>query len=206
MEEALTSAVTGTVTEILRRAQGGDRAALDQLFGLLYEELRGIARGRLRGRPADATLRTTALINEAWLRMAAQEGLGFEDRAHFFAYASRVMRTVLVDHARRRGSEKRGGDVVRVPLQDHDLPVEQQADFILALDEALTRLATLAERACRVVECRYFGGLTEQETAAALGVTDRTVRRDWTQARDWLHRALGPDDPTTATEPGWSAS
>ncbi len=184
---------TGTVTEILRRAEGGDREALDRLFALLYEELREIARGRLRGRSGRATLQTTALINEAWVRMAAQEGLDFDDRAHFFAYSSRVMRTVLVDHARRRQADKRGGDAVRVRLMDHDLPVEQQMDFILALDEALTRLASTAERACRVVECRYFGGLTEKETATALGVTDRTVRRDWTMAREWLYEALGPE-------------
>lgn len=196
----------GTVTEILRQAQGGDRAALDQLFALLYDELRGIARGRLRGRPEDATLRTTALINEAWLRMAGQEGLDFEDRAHFFAYSSRVMRTALVDHARRRSAEKRGGDAVRVPLRDHEFPVEDQAEFLLALDEALTRLAALAERACRVVECRYFGGLTERETAEALGITDRTVRRDWTKAREWLYQALVPAEGATGTEPGWSAT
>lgn len=196
---------TGTVTEILQQAQGGDRAALDRLFSLLYDELREIARGRLRGRQRGVTLQTTALINEAWVRMAAREGFDFEDRGHFFAYSSRVMRTVLVDHARRRRADKRGGDTVRVALQDHDLPVEQQEDFVLALDEALTRLASLAERACRVVECRYFGGLTESETAEALGVTDRTVRRDWTKAREWLYRALGPED-TTGTEPGWSVS
>lgn len=201
---------TGTVTEMLKRAQGGDRAALDQLFALLYDELRGVARGRLRGHPPDATLRTTALINEAWLRMAAQEDLAFEDRSHFFAYASRVMRTVLVDHARRVSREKRGGDAVRVSLQDQDLPVEQQADFLLGLDAALTRLASRAERACRVVECRYFGGLTEEETAEALGVSNRTVRRDWVKARKWLYRALTPDDATDAgggagPEPGLSA-
>lgn len=196
---------TGTVTEILRRAQGGDRDALDRLFGLLYEELREIARGRLRRRPDHATLRTTALIHEAWVRMAAQEGFDFEDRSHFFAYASRAMRSVLVDHARRRRADKRGGDRIRVPLMDHDLPVEQQMDFVLALDQALTRLSSVAERACRVVECRYFGGLTEKETAEALGVTDRTVRRDWTKAREWLYRALGPES-ATGTEPGWEAS
>lgn len=195
---------TGTVTEILRRAQGGDREALDHLFGLLYEELREIARGRLRRRPSHATLRTTALIHEAWVRMAAQEGFDFEDRSHFFAYASRAMRSVLVDHARRRRADKRGGDRVRVPLMDHDLPVEQQMDFILALDQALTRLSSVAERACRVVECRYFGGLTEKETAEVLGVTDRTVRRDWTKAREWLYRALSPES-ATGTEPSWEA-
>lgn len=201
---------TGTVTEILKRAQGGDRAALDQLFALLYDELRGVARGRLRGHSPDATLRTTALINEAWLRMAAQEDLAFEDRSHFFAYASRVMRTVLVDHARRVSREKRGGDAVRVSLQDQDLPVEQQAEFLLGLDAALTRLASRAERACRVVECRYFGGLTEEETAEALGISDRTVRRDWVKARKWLYRALSPDGGAEAgggagPEPGLSA-
>lgn len=196
---------TGTVTEILRRAQGGDREALDRLFAILYDELREIARRRLRARPGDGTLRTTALIHEAWVRMAAQEGFDFEDRSHFFAYASSAMRSVLVDHARRRQTQKRGGDAVRVPLMDHDVPVEQQMDFILALDQAMTRLSSLAERAVRVVECRYFGGLTEKETAEALGITDRTVRRDWTKAREWLYRALGPEDGT-GTEPSWDAS
>ena len=201
----------GTVTQILKRAQGGDRAALDQLFALLYDELRAIARGRLKGRPADATIRTTALINEAWVRMAEQEELDFEDRSHFFAYSSRVMRTVLVDHARRVSAEKRGGNAVRITLHDHDVPVEQQAEFLLALDEALNELARLAERACRVVECRYFGGLTEEETAAALGISDRTVRRDWVKARAWLYRALSPDGAAEAgggagPEPGLSTS
>lgn len=201
----------GTVTQILKRAQGGDRAALDQIFALLYEELRVIARARLQGHPADATIRTTALINEAWLRMAQQEGLDFDDRSHFFAYASRVMRTVLVDYARRVSAEKRGGNAVHVALHDHDLPVEHQAEFLLALDEALTELAGRAERACRVVECRYFGGLTEEETAAALGVSDRTVRRDWVKAREWLYRALSPDSAAEAgggagPEPGLGTS
>jgi RNA polymerase sigma factor (TIGR02999 family) len=194
---------TGTVTEILKRAGGGDRAALDQLFGLLYEELRGIARGRLSRSPPDATLRTTALVNEAWLRMAAREDLDLRDRSHFFAYASRVMRTVLVDHARRLRAEKRGGGgAVRLSLLDGDLGVDQQADLLIALDQALTRLASRAERPCRVVECLYFGGLTEEETAAVLGVSDRTVRRDWRKARAWLYEALS----SGADEPGWSAS
>lgn len=193
---------TGTVTEILKQARDGDRAALDQLYALLYDELRQIASARLAGSPPDATLRTTALVNEAWLRMAGQERLELEDRAHFLAYASRVMRTVLVDRARRLAAEKRGGDAVHVELLDHDLAVEQQADLLLALDEALTRLASFAERACRVVECRYFGGLTEEETAEALGVSDRTVRRDWKRARAWLYEALsseGDDDPRWST-------
>lgn len=196
---------TGTVTQILKRARGGDCTALDQLFGLLSDELRGIARAQLRGRPGDAALSTTALINEAWLRMAAQEELDFENRSHFFAYSSRVMRTVLVDHARRMSADRRGGQAVRVPLEDHDLPVEKQADFLLSLDEALHRLASGAERACRVVECRYFGGMTEEETARALGVSDRTVRRDWARAREWLYQALTPDGDSGAA-PTWSAS
>ncbi|MFW6088710.1 MAG: ECF-type sigma factor [Gemmatimonadota bacterium] len=196
---------TGTVTQMLRRARDGDRSALDQLFELLYDELRGIARARLQGRPGDATIRTTALINEAWLRMAAQDELDFEDRSHFFACSSRVMRTVLVDHARRISADKRGGQAVRIPLQDHDLPVEQQADFLLSLDEALHRLASRAERACRVVECRYFGGMTEEETANALGISYRTVRREWVRARQWLYQALDPDADSAAA-PTWSAS
>lgn len=190
---------------MLKRARGGDCTALDQLFGLLYDELRGIARARLSDRPGNATLPTTALINEAWLRMAAQEELDFENRSHFFACSSRVMRTVLVDHARRMSADKRGGQAVRVPLKDHDLPVEHQADFLLSLDEALQRLASGAERACRVVECRYFGGMTEAETARALGVSDRTVRRDWVRAREWLYQALAPDGDSGAA-PTWSAS
>jgi RNA polymerase sigma factor (TIGR02999 family) len=180
----------GTITEMLRRAHAGEGDARDRLFALLYEELRAIARSRLRGSPPDATLRTTALINEAWLRMAGQDDLCFESRGHFLAYASRVMRTTLVDHARRIAAEKRGGDARLVTLREEDVPVEDQAEFVLALDEALTKLAGRAERACRVVECRYFGGLTEQETAAALGVSDRTVRRDWIEARAWLYEAL----------------
>lgn len=195
---------TGTVTRILKRARGGDREALDRLFALLYEELRKIARGRLAGSPPDATLRTTALINEAWMRMADQEDLALEDRSHFFAYASRVMRTVLVDHARRQSAGKRGGDAVRISLEEHHVPVEQQTEFILALDQALTRLASLAERACHVVECRYFGGLTEEETAEVLGVSNRTVRRDWARAREWLYEVLSADDPAGGAEPGWA--
>lgn len=181
---------TDTVTAILKQARSGSREALDRLFPLLYTELRAIASRQLRGSPADGTLRTTALINEAYLRMVDQKEVDLVDRSHFFAYASRVMRSALVDHARRVGTMKRGGDLVRLSLEDRDLPVEAQAEFVLALDEALTRLAEVADRACRVVECRYFGGLTEQETADALGVTDRTVRRDWLKAKAYLYEAL----------------
>ncbi|MDP2483451.1 MAG: sigma-70 family RNA polymerase sigma factor [Candidatus Palauibacterales bacterium] len=179
-----------TVTEILKDARSGDREALDRLFPLLYTELRVMANRQLRGTPADGTLRTTALINEAYLRMVDQEKVDLVDRSHFFAYASRVMRSALVDHARKMGAGKRGGGAVRLSLEDRDVPVDMQADFLLSLDEALTRLAAVAERACRVVECRYFGGLTERETADALGVTDRTVRRDWLKAKAYLYEAL----------------
>lgn len=181
---------TGTVTEILKEARAGSREALDRLFPLLYAELRGIASRKLRAEPPDATLRTTALIHEAYLRMIDQDQVDLVDRSHFFAYASRAMRSALVDHARRTGAQKRGGDAVHYSLEDRDLPVEAQAEFVLALDQALTRLAEVAERASRVVECRYFGGLTEQETADALGVTDRTVRRDWVKAKAYLYEAL----------------
>lgn len=181
---------TDTVTAILKQARSGSREALDRLFPLLYTELRAIASRQLRSAPPDGTLRTTALINEAYLRMVDQDQVDLVDRSHFFAYASRVMRSALVDHARRMGAKKRGGDAVRLSLEDRDMPVEAQAEFVLALDEALTRLAEVADRACRVVECRYFGGLTESETADALGVTDRTVRRDWLKAKAYLYEAL----------------
>jgi RNA polymerase sigma factor (TIGR02999 family) len=179
-----------TVTQILRASRSGSRPAVDRLFALLYEELRRVAHHQLDAGGRGATLNTTALINEAYLRMVDQTRASWEDRAHFFAYASRTMRTVIVDYARRRGARKRGGGMGRLSFQERDLPVEDQAEMIVAVDDALTRLAKVSERLCRIVECRFFGGMSVDETAAALGVSDRTVRRDWIKAKAWLYAAL----------------
>lgn len=180
----------GTVTSILRQARGGSREAVDEVFSILYEEFRRIARHQLRGQPRDATLNTTALIHEVYLRLVDQSNAEWADRVHFYAYSARAMRSVLVDYARQRATGKRGGGVVHLSLEANDLPIEQQADLLVAVDEALTRLGMLSERLCRIVECRFFGGMTEEETAAVVGVSDRTVRRDWLKAKAWLYDDL----------------
>jgi RNA polymerase sigma factor (TIGR02999 family) len=179
-----------TVTQLLRASGGGSREALDGLFSILYDELRRVAHRQLLGQPRDATLNTTALIHEAYLRMVDQTQVDWEDRARFFGYAARTMRAIIVDYARRRGAQKRGGGLTRLPFDDPDLPIEAQADAILAVDDALTRLARVSERLSRIVECRFFGGLSIEETAAALSLSDRTVRRDWIKAKAWLYDQL----------------
>lgn len=181
------------VTELLADLRDGDESVLDRLTPLVYNELRRIARARLRAEPAGHTLNTTELVHEAYLRLADQTRMEWRDRAHFFAVASRLMRRLLVDFARRRGAEKRGGDLRRVALDDATVSVDDRAATFLALDIAMDRLAEMDERQCRVVECRFFGGMTEEETAEALGVTARTVRRDWVKAKGWLYRELYDD-------------
>jgi len=184
---------TQAVTQLVRASREGNREALDRLFSLLYEELRRVAHRQLLGRRPDATLNTTALIHEAYLRMVDQGQAEWEDRAHFFGYAARVMRAVIVDYARHRGARKRGGRMTRLSFDDSDLPIEAQADAIVAIDHALTQLAELNERLSQVVECRFFGGLSVDETATALQVADRTVRRDWIKAKAWLFEALSEE-------------
>jgi RNA polymerase sigma factor (TIGR02999 family) len=180
----------GEVTEILRRASAGDRSALDQVFPLVYEQLRRLARGKLAGQRPGRAVTTTVLIHEVYLRLVDQTHARFEDRARFYAYASTVMRTVLVDEARARGAGKRGGGWTPVELDERELPVDAQADLLLAVHEALSQLAIEDARLAQVVECRFFGGMTDEDVAQALGVTDRTVRRDWLKARTWLHARL----------------
>jgi RNA polymerase sigma factor (TIGR02999 family) len=169
----------------------GEAYAFEQLFPLVYDELRRIAHGRLgRERPVN-TLGTTTLVHEAYLKLADQTRAQFADRSHFLAVATLAMRRILVDYARRYRTEKRGDNPARVSLDDAMVQAEDRADVLLAVDEALTELAEVDERLSRVVECRFFGGLTEEETAEVLGVTARTVRRDWVKAKGWLSRALG---------------
>lgn len=157
---------------------------------LVYGELRGIAHRQL-GRERDGhTLGTTGLVHEAYLKLVDQTRVQWVDRSHFLAVAAKLMRRILVSYARRVRAEKRGGAPERVSLTDAMLVSEQRADTLLALDEALALLDSIDERLARVIECRFFGGLSEEETAEVLGVTARTVRRDWVKAKGWLHRML----------------
>lgn len=167
--------------------------AADAAFAAVYDELRRLARHQLNREHAGHTLCTTALVHEAYLRLVGQDRADWQNRAQFMALAGMAMRRVLVDHARRHGAAKRGGGMQRVPLEHIDLVAQGRAELLLALDSALARLAVLDERLVRVVECRFFGGMTEEETAAALGVGLRTVKRDWARARSWLYQEIHPE-------------
>jgi RNA polymerase sigma factor (TIGR02999 family) len=173
-------------TELLRRWNGGDPSALDQLVPVVYEGLREVARQRRRGERSAASLNTTALVHEAYLKLAGLRQLQFHDRAHFMAMASRVMRQLLVDHARARKAGKRGGDLPHLELADDIGLTDENASRIADLNEALEELETIDERVGRVLEQHYFGGLTLKETAEALGVSIATVKRDLQYARAWL--------------------
>ena len=178
------------VTRLLRAWSDGDDDAFDALVPLVYDDLRHIARQHLRRRGGGLTLDTTALVHEAWLRLVDHERVAWEDRGHFLAVYSVVTRNLLVDLARRRAASKRGGDRRRVDLDRVELSVDEQADLILAVDAALRRLGEFDPRLARVVECRFFAGLTESETARAMECSARTVRRDWIKARALLQGLL----------------
>ena len=177
-------------TELLRAHARGDSAALDQLFPKVYDELRKMARGRLRHERPDHTLGATELVHEAFFRLVRLDRIDWRGRAHFLAIASQAMRNVLLDHAEHRGAQKRGGGGRPVTLERIDVPDDMPTDEVLALCEALQRLEQLEPRQARVVECRFFGGLSLDETAEALGISAATVSRDWTIARAWLHAQL----------------
>jgi RNA polymerase sigma factor (TIGR02999 family) len=180
-------------TDLLLRAHDGDTVAVSAIFPLIYDELRRLAHRQLQRESEGHTLSTTALVHEAYLRLIDQTRVEWQGRAHFMAIAATAMRRILIDRARRHLSDKRGGQLRRVPLETVDLGAEDRADVLLALDEALERLRALNERQARIVECRFFGGLTEEETAEALGVGLRTVKRDWAKARSWLYQEIYPD-------------
>jgi RNA polymerase sigma factor (TIGR02999 family) len=177
-------------SDIVREPWSATNESLDQLVALAYQELRAIAHSRLAARGGAATLSTTALVHEAYLKLIGQSPDRWRDRSHFFAVASLAMRHVLVDCAKARVTAKRGGVRRRITLDEEEIGVEDQADALLQLNDALERLAAVEPRVARVVECRFFGGLTEDEIAEALGVTVRTVRRDWLKARVMLRRVL----------------
>jgi RNA polymerase sigma factor (TIGR02999 family) len=164
----------------------GDRKAARELFALLYQELRRLARAQLRRQRNQDSLATTGLVHEAYVKLADQSRLDLRDRGHFLSLAARAMRQIVVDHARRRGSLKRGGAAMGAVLDEAKVAGEAKGADILALDEALARLETLDERISRIVEMRFFGGLSVEETAGALGVSERTVKRDWQKARAFL--------------------
>ena len=181
------------ITGTLLAHRAGDPDALDRLLPLVYEELLDIAHRQLRRESTGHTLDTNGLVHEAYFKLVDQTRVEWADRSHFFAVATQAMRRILVDYARRYRATKRGNSPERVSLSDALVVAEERADTLVALDEALTRLAKVDVRVGRVVECRFFGGLTEEETADVLGVTVRTVRRDWTKAKGWLHRALNDE-------------
>ena len=182
------------VDALLARASEGDARAADLLFPAVYDRLQEMAARHLYGERADHTLRPTALVHEAYLRLAGQDRTTWQSQAHFFAIAALAMRRILVTYAQRRAAAKRGGGVAVVTLLDGDAVREARPEALLALDEALERLGVLAERPARVVTMRFFGGLTQEEIAEALGVSVPTVQRDWRTARAWLSRALSDSD------------
>ena len=185
------------ITALLLKAGEGDSAVLEQVFPLVYEELRRLAHRQLRNEPEGHTLCTTGLVHEAYLKLVDQTRSAWTSRAHFLAIASIAMRRIVVDYARRHRSAKRGGMLHRVPLESIDLVAEERAELLVALDDALRRLAELDPRQARVVECRFFGGMTEEETAEALGIGLRTAKRDWAKAKSWLYQEIYSDAAPT---------
>lgn len=178
------------VTELLVRWRDGDREALDSLLPLVYDELRRIARHYLQGERSGHTLQSTALVNEAYVRMVAQDFPQWQNRAHFFAVAAQLMRQILVDHARSHRASKRGGNVYKVSLDEaEEQPLATDVD-IIALDDALKNLAEMDLQQSRVVELKFFAGLSIEDTAEVLNISPSTVKRDWITARAWLYREL----------------
>lgn len=182
------------VTKLLHDWSQGNKGALDQLMPVVYSELRRLANSYLRSERPDHTLQATALIHEAYLRLIDQNTPRWESRAHFFGVAARLMRQILVDHARSRAAVRRGGDQQRISLDDALLFSEDQAADLVAFDEALGRLAALDERKSRIIEMRSFGGMSVEETAEALGVSAPTIKRDLRLAKAWLRRELQLQD------------
>jgi RNA polymerase sigma factor (TIGR02999 family) len=181
------------VTELLRSWRQGDGGALDRLVPLVHAELRRAARAHIRQEGPGHTLQATALVHEVYLRLVGLDHLTLNDRTHFFAVAATLMRQVLIDHARRKRADKRGGAVTMMSLDDVSPASQTSIVDVLALDQALDALSSRDARQCRVVELRFFAGLSIDETATAIGVSAATVERDWTMAKAWLHRRLSAD-------------
>jgi RNA polymerase sigma factor (TIGR02999 family) len=196
MPEPVPPQHVGEVTQLLDLARKGDRAAGEQVYGLMYGELRQLAARLLFREQPGHTLPPTALVHEAYLKLMGGAAPEMNNRSHLMGVAARAMRQVLVEHARRRLAAKRGGGEAVVTLVEEIAPADMPSEQLVALDEALSRLDVLSPRLRQVVECRFFAGMTEDETAAVLGVTTRTVQRDWARARAWLYQELAPPGET----------
>jgi len=190
----MTASSPNEVTRLLVDWSDGDKSALDRLMPLVYEELRKLAHHYMGREGPGHTLQTTALVNEAYLRLIDQRSVHWQNRAHFFGIASQMMRRILVDYARARQSAKRGGDARQVSLDEAMVVTPERAAEVVALDDALKALAEIDQRKSQIVEMRFFGGLSIEETAEVLGVSPGTVMRDWTLAKAWLHREINKDD------------
>ncbi len=178
------------ITELLKAHSAGDQGVLDELMPLVYSEMHDMAHYRMLGERSDHTFNTTDLVHEAYLKLVEFNRISWENRAHFFGIASQVMRNILVDYAVKKKAEKRGGDRQRVTLGEGDIASEINIHDVLSIHQALEKLAEIDERQVRVVECRFFGGLTLEETARALGISTATVSRDWRMAKAWLNREI----------------
>jgi RNA polymerase sigma factor (TIGR02999 family) len=181
------------ITALLQAAHGGDRQSFDRLFGVVYQELRRIAQRQLRSAPPSVTLETTALVHEAYLRLRRNEQWSTRDRQHFYALAAQVMRRLVIDYARARTRSKRGGKLALYPLESVDLPVAERAESLVALDEALDRLSRADPELAHLVEWRFFGGMSTEEVADLMAVSERTVKRRWRLARAFLLQELAPE-------------
>lgn len=190
------------ITRLLSAAQDGSEGAMEEVFESVYPRLREIAHARRRGWQGDHTMNTTALIHEAYLKVAGSGSVEYQSRGHFFATTARAMRQVLINYAEKRSAKKRGGGVSEVTLYEDDAVADEALDELLALDAALKKLQTLSERQAQVVECLFFAGLGNADAAEALGISPATVKRDWTTARAWLYREMSDDAPPKSGSPG----
>jgi RNA polymerase sigma factor (TIGR02999 family) len=184
-------AIPEEITQLLMNWSQGDKAALDQLVPLVYPELRRLAKRHMNRENPAHTLQTSALINEAYLKLVDQQNVHWQNRAHFFAVAAQVMRHILVDHARTRNYAKRGGGASKLPLDEAAAVTERRAAELIALDDALRDLARLDERRSQIIELRFFGGLSLEETAEVMNISPSTVQREWRAAKAWLHHTIG---------------
>lgn len=185
------SSHSNEVTDLLVRWSQGENAAREKLMPLVYDELRRLARRLLLGQRVDHTLQSTALVHEAYLRLVGHDTVHWDDRIHFFAVAAQLMRRILVDHARKHLAAKRGGDQVTLSLDEHLAPAKSRPLDVVALDDALNELSRMNPQHSRIIELRFFAGLSIEETAQAMGISPATVKRDWEVARAWLYRELG---------------
>lgn len=181
---------TSEITQILQNWNGGDAEAKELLLPFVYDELRRQARFLMSAERANHTLQPTALVHEAFLRLSEQTGIEWRDRSHFYGFASRTMRQILVDHARMHAANKRGNHQIHFSIDDVQIPIEERADSILMMNEVLDRLATFDEQQAQIVEMRFFGGMNNGEIAEALEISERTVGREWQAAKLWLYREL----------------